>query len=222
MARRGLRPGPGARARAALPVSIRRLRTLAALLPRLLAAARRAGRLRRRSPARSSRRSGGRRRPRPTPRRRPRRARPRGRRPDAGGAAPAFPANAEPDTEAASADAPVTVSDLRAGRQDGFDRVVFEVGGTGTPGWDVRYVDAAVLAGQRRAGRRRGARGPPGDAARAPATRTTRRGGVSAQGPVTGRRHRDRHGGRLRRHLRGHLGGLRGHDGAGAVPGLPR
>jgi len=35
----------------------------------------------------------------------------------------------------------VTVSDIRTGRQDGFDRVVFEVGGTGTPGWDVRYVD---------------------------------------------------------------------------------
>ena len=47
----------------------------------------------------------------------------------------------------ASADASVTVSDIRIGRHDGFDRVVFEVGGTGTPGWDVQYVDAATSQG---------------------------------------------------------------------------
>jgi hypothetical protein len=61
--------------------------------------------------------------------------------------APAFPANAEADTAAASADAAVTVSDIRLGRHDGFDRVVFDVGGTGTPGWDVRYVDSASSQG---------------------------------------------------------------------------
>jgi hypothetical protein len=61
--------------------------------------------------------------------------------------APSFPANAEPDTEAASADAQVTVRDIRTGRHDGFDRVVFEVGGVGTPGWDVRYVDQASSQG---------------------------------------------------------------------------
>jgi hypothetical protein len=61
--------------------------------------------------------------------------------------APPFPANAEPDTGEASADASVTVSDNRIGRHDGFDRVVFEVGGTGTPGWDVRYVDTATSQG---------------------------------------------------------------------------
>ena len=61
--------------------------------------------------------------------------------------APAFPANAEPDTEQASSGASVTVSDLRIGRHDGFDRVVFEVGGSGTPGWDVRYVDEASSQG---------------------------------------------------------------------------
>jgi hypothetical protein len=61
--------------------------------------------------------------------------------------APAFPGNAEPDTADASADASVTVSDIRVGRQDGFDRVVLEVGGTGTPGWDVRYVDSALSQG---------------------------------------------------------------------------
>jgi hypothetical protein len=61
--------------------------------------------------------------------------------------APSFPANTEPDTEDASADAQVTVRDIRTGRHDGFDRVVFEVGGTGTPGWDVRYVDQASSQG---------------------------------------------------------------------------
>ena len=58
-----------------------------------------------------------------------------------------FPADVDPDTEDASPGASVTVSDIRLGRQDGFDRVVFEVGGTGRPGWDVRYVDAASSQG---------------------------------------------------------------------------
>jgi hypothetical protein len=61
--------------------------------------------------------------------------------------APPFPGNAEPDTADPSSDAAVTVSDIRVARQDGFDRVVFEVGGTGTPGWDVRYVDTATSQG---------------------------------------------------------------------------
>jgi hypothetical protein len=61
--------------------------------------------------------------------------------------APSFPGDAEPDTAAASSDAQATVSDIRLGRHDGFDRVVFEVGGSGTPGWDVRYVDQAVSQG---------------------------------------------------------------------------
>jgi hypothetical protein len=62
--------------------------------------------------------------------------------------APSFPGNERPDTADASADSRVTVRDIRIGRQDGFDRVVFEVGGTGTPGWDVRYVDEAVSQGK--------------------------------------------------------------------------
>jgi hypothetical protein len=41
----------------------------------------------------------------------------------------------------------VTVRDIRTGRHDGLDRVVFEVGGTGTPGWDVRYVEQAASQG---------------------------------------------------------------------------
>ena len=39
------------------------------------------------------------------------------------------------------------MSDIRVGRHDGFDRVVLEVGGEGTPGWDVRYVDQASSQG---------------------------------------------------------------------------
>ncbi len=66
---------------------------------------------------------------------------------DGAGDAPDFPADTEADTAAASADAAVTVSDIRIGGHDGFDRVVFEVGGTGTPGWDVGYVEAPASQG---------------------------------------------------------------------------
>jgi hypothetical protein len=60
---------------------------------------------------------------------------------DSGTEAPSFPANTEPDTADPSADSRVSLTDVRIGRHDGYDRVVFEVGGTGAPGWDVRYVD---------------------------------------------------------------------------------
>jgi hypothetical protein len=62
---------------------------------------------------------------------------------DADGAtdAPPFPADLSADIEGPPPGALVTVRDIRIGRHDGFDRVVFEVGGRGTPGWDVRYVD---------------------------------------------------------------------------------
>jgi hypothetical protein len=62
------------------------------------------------------------------------------------GVAP-FPADTDPDTGEASADALVSVTDIRIGRHEGFERVVFETDGTGTPGWDVRYVDAAQSQG---------------------------------------------------------------------------
>ncbi len=65
---------------------------------------------------------------------------------DGDGGAP-FPANTEPDTGEPAADALLSVTDIRIGRHDGFDRVVFEADGTGTPGWDVRYVDAAQSQG---------------------------------------------------------------------------
>lgn len=57
-------------------------------------------------------------------------------------------ADADPETAEPSADALVTVRDVRVGAHDGYDRVVFEVGGTGTPGWDVRYVDQATEPGR--------------------------------------------------------------------------
>jgi hypothetical protein len=61
--------------------------------------------------------------------------------------APPFPATTDPDTQDPSADSRGTVSEIRTGRQEGYDRVVFEIGGTGTPGWDVRYVDEASSQG---------------------------------------------------------------------------
>ncbi len=59
-----------------------------------------------------------------------------------------FPANTEPDTQDPSADAALTVTDVRVGHHDGFDRVVFELGGTGTPGWRVEYVDQPIDDGK--------------------------------------------------------------------------
>ncbi len=58
-----------------------------------------------------------------------------------------FPANTEPDTQDPSADAALTVTDIRVGYHDDFDRVVFELGGTGTPGWRVEYVDEPIDEG---------------------------------------------------------------------------
>jgi hypothetical protein len=60
---------------------------------------------------------------------------------------PSFEGDTQPATREALADALLTVSDIRTGRQDGYDRVVLELGGTGTPGWDVRYVDQASSQG---------------------------------------------------------------------------
>ena len=58
-----------------------------------------------------------------------------------------FDGDTAPDTEAPSDDARLTVSAVRLAAQDGFDRVVFELGGEGTPGWDVRYVDQPTSEG---------------------------------------------------------------------------
>jgi hypothetical protein len=60
---------------------------------------------------------------------------------------PPFPADTRPDTGQASAGARGTITDVRIGHHDGFDRVVFEFHGTGTPGWTVQYVPAATAQG---------------------------------------------------------------------------
>ncbi|MEU4807895.1 hypothetical protein AB0H20_01705 [Nocardia fluminea] len=57
------------------------------------------------------------------------------------------PTDASPKSGAASAGAALTVTDIRIGRQPGFDRVVYELGGTGAPGWQVAYTDSAVQDG---------------------------------------------------------------------------
>ena len=43
--------------------------------------------------------------------------------------------------------ASLSVTDLRIAAHDGFDRVVYEFDGAGTPGWSVRYVEQAVQDG---------------------------------------------------------------------------
>ncbi|CDZ92414.1 hypothetical protein QM787_04645 [Rhodococcus ruber] len=57
------------------------------------------------------------------------------------------PTDAADKTSPASADAKLTVTEIRTGRHENFDRVVYEMGGTGTPGWRVGYVDRAVQDG---------------------------------------------------------------------------
>ncbi|WP_051433369.1 AMIN-like domain-containing (lipo)protein, partial [Promicromonospora kroppenstedtii] len=61
---------------------------------------------------------------------------------------PAFAANTRPDTAEPSGagDTFLTVTDVRVAAHDGYDRVVFDLDGTGSgkPGWRVEYVDQAV------------------------------------------------------------------------------
>ncbi|MEV6254394.1 hypothetical protein AB0L97_14185 [Nocardia sp. NPDC051911] len=54
------------------------------------------------------------------------------------------PGDTAPKQGKPSGDAALTVTDVRLGSQPGFDRVVYELGGAGTPGWIVRYTDRAV------------------------------------------------------------------------------
>jgi hypothetical protein len=53
----------------------------------------------------------------------------------------------DPQRADASDGAHLTVTGLRVGGHDGYDRVVYELGGTGVPGWTVRYADLAVQEG---------------------------------------------------------------------------
>ncbi|MFW2513708.1 hypothetical protein ACNI3K_08000 [Demequina sp. SO4-13] len=61
-----------------------------------------------------------------------------------------FPADRAPDTAEPSADARLSPVDLRFGVHQRFDRIVLDLAGTGTPGWDGRYVEdpTQVAAGE--------------------------------------------------------------------------
>ncbi|MFC4605719.1 AMIN-like domain-containing (lipo)protein [Rhodococcus kronopolitis] len=52
-----------------------------------------------------------------------------------------------PERSDSSSGAMLTVTGLRIGDHPGFDRVVYELDGTGAPGWTVAYVDHAVQDG---------------------------------------------------------------------------
>lgn len=60
---------------------------------------------------------------------------------------PPFPADTREDTEAAVFGDGLVFTDLRIGRQDGFDRVVWEFAGDGEPGWLARYEDNPAREG---------------------------------------------------------------------------
>lgn len=67
--------------------------------------------------------------------------------PAAPGAKPADPApKGEMPGDAAEA-ARLTVTEIRVGEHQGKDRIVFELGGSGTPGYSVDYVDAPAQQG---------------------------------------------------------------------------
>ncbi|MBF6355394.1 hypothetical protein IU449_12710 [Nocardia higoensis] len=60
------------------------------------------------------------------------------------------PTDAAPKRADASPDARLTVAGVRIGSHEGFDRVVYDLGGSGTPGWVVEYTDRAVQDGSGR------------------------------------------------------------------------
>ncbi|AOW95047.1 hypothetical protein BFN03_15085 [Rhodococcus sp. WMMA185] len=55
-----------------------------------------------------------------------------------------LPTGTGPQSSPASTSADLTLTDIRVGKHPGFDRVVYEFTGPGTPGWRARYVDSAV------------------------------------------------------------------------------
>jgi hypothetical protein len=58
-----------------------------------------------------------------------------------------FPGDTSPDVADAVDPADLTVTAVRTARHDGYDRVVFELSGTGSPGWSVEYVDTPSAQG---------------------------------------------------------------------------
>ncbi len=59
----------------------------------------------------------------------------------------AIPGNSARQIKRSSGRAELVLTDVRVGEHEGFDRIVLEFSGTGTPGWAVDYVDEAVLDG---------------------------------------------------------------------------
>lgn len=57
------------------------------------------------------------------------------------------PRDAMPKRGTPSNDAGLTVTGIRIGHHPGFDRVVYELGGAGTPGWIVQFTGQAVQDG---------------------------------------------------------------------------
>ncbi|MGH3346274.1 MAG: AMIN-like domain-containing (lipo)protein [Nocardioides sp.] len=60
---------------------------------------------------------------------------------------PPFPENTARETAEPSGEGGLAFTDVRVGEHEGFDRIVLEFTGTGIPGWQVTYVDEAVLDG---------------------------------------------------------------------------
>ncbi|CAM3457729.1 hypothetical protein OCAE111667_10760 [Occultella aeris] len=60
---------------------------------------------------------------------------------------PPFPADATEDTGEPAGEPDLLLTDVRAAEHDGFDRVVLEFVGTGTPGWRASYTDAPAQEG---------------------------------------------------------------------------
>ena len=61
--------------------------------------------------------------------------------------APAFAEDTARQSGEGSGEADLVLIDVRVADGEGFDRIVLEFSGTGTPGWVVNYVDEATLDG---------------------------------------------------------------------------
>ena len=61
--------------------------------------------------------------------------------------APVFPEDTKRQSGEGSVAAHLVLVDVRVADAEGFDRIVLEFSGSGTPGWVVNYVDHAVLDG---------------------------------------------------------------------------
>lgn len=62
-------------------------------------------------------------------------------------AGPPFADDTAPQTAKNSGQWDLVFTDIRVGEHNGFDRIVLEFTGTGSPGWAVNYVDKAALDG---------------------------------------------------------------------------